>query len=58
MAKKKQKTEKIELRLPITLLAFYEGVAAYSGVSIEVVINVLLAIHMLQRGSQQHSESR
>lgn len=56
MAKKKQKTGKVEVRLPVPLLVFYEGVAAYSGVSIKGVINVMLAVHMLQRSSQQHSE--
>lgn len=51
MAKSKPKTEKVEVRLPIPVIAFYEGVAAYSGVSIGQAIAVVLAIEMLKKRS-------
>jgi hypothetical protein len=46
--RKKQPTTKVDLGLPIPMISFYEGVAAYAGVSLEDVLKVLLAMGMLK----------
>jgi hypothetical protein len=45
---KKPKRELVEIRIPIPVLAFYEGVAEYAGVSIDDVINTILAIELVK----------
>jgi hypothetical protein len=54
MARKKKapKAEPVEVRLPIPVLAFYEGVAAYAGLTVGQVLNVVLAIEMVKQGSR------
>jgi hypothetical protein len=54
--RKKAKTETIEVRLPVPVVAFYEGVAAYAGVSVAEVINVVLAIEMCKGRAHPTSE--
>lgn len=48
MAKKKR--IRVALTLPIPVLAYFEGVAEYSGVKLEDVINVVLVMEMLRKG--------
>jgi hypothetical protein len=50
MAKKKQSGVDVQLLLPVDVIAFYEGVAAYSRVSIGDVINIVLVMQMLKQG--------
>jgi hypothetical protein len=53
MAKrKKPKSESVDVRLPIPVLAFYEGLAAYAGVTTDEAIRVVLALAMLKRGTE------
>lgn len=52
MAKRKKapKSEAISVRLPVPVIAFYEGVAAYAGVTVDEALRVVLAIEMCKRG--------
>lgn len=53
--KKKPKCEAVDIRLPIPVLAFYEGLAAYAGVTTDEAIRVVLALAMMKRGDQPQS---
>jgi hypothetical protein len=55
MAKRKKKARsKIVVTMPVPMLAFYEGVAAYAGVSLDDCFNIVLALGMLRN---EHSKS-
>ena len=59
MAKrKKAATVDVELRMPVPVLAFYEGVAAYTGLTVSDVINVALVLEMCKRNAPPQSERR
>lgn len=49
MARKKKSRVEVKIRVEGTTLAFYEGVAAYAGVTVDDAINVILAVSMLTR---------
>lgn len=40
-----------QIRLPVPMISFYEGVAAYARVSLSDAINVVLAVEMCKRGA-------
>lgn len=47
--KPRKGTVKVDIRLPTELIAFYEGVAEYTGLTLNDVLNVVLAIDVLKR---------
>lgn len=53
--RKKPKSVSVDVRLPIPVLAFYEGVAAYAGMSVEETLRVALAMEMCKRGARPTS---
>ena len=50
--KKKPKSEDVTIRLPIPVIAFYAGVAAYAGLSLDETLRVALAMEMCKRGAR------
>lgn len=58
MAKKKAKRPAkwdLTLKLPVPVIAFYDGVAAYAGVTVSQAVCVVLAIEMCRRSGPSAS---